>query len=229
MLPMSSDWPNARIIVLGSLLAAVWFGGPAVAQDSPLESSPASAPRTYADGPLAPADFKAAVPDPQPVKDGVKLRAMTDVEIHYSTRYRWEGTTSGEVSAWLTRFDCESMLMRDKCWNKEPDDLRLLDHEQGHFDISEINARKAQQHFKQLIADKTLVGHGADERSAMANLDKQVHDEMQKVFDREQAEQIEYDRATRHGRDFAAQAKQRAAIDKLLKATEQKESKAQSK
>jgi hypothetical protein len=185
--------------------------------------------RSYADGPLAPADFKAAVPDPQPVKDGVKLRAMTDVEIHYSTRYRWEGTTLGEVSAWLTRFDCESVLMRDKCWNKEPDDLRLLDHEQGHFDISEINARKAQQQFKQLIADKTLIGHGADERSAMANLDKQVHDEMQKLFDREQAEQIEYDSATRHGRDFAAQAKQRAAIDKLLKEAEPKESKAQSK
>jgi hypothetical protein len=182
-------------------------------------------PRKYADGPLAPADFRAAVPEPQPVKDGVKLRAMTDVEIQYTTRYRWEGTAQGEASAWLTRFDCEAVLKRDKCWNKEPDDLRLLDHEQGHFDIAEINARRAKKRFEELIADKELIGHGADERSAVADLDKRVHDEMQKVFDREQAEQIEYDRATRHGRDFAAQAERRTAIRDLLKETASKESK----
>jgi hypothetical protein len=186
-------------------------------------------PRRFADGPLAPADFRAGVPEPQPVKDGVKLRAMTDVEIRYTTRYRWEGTAQGDVSAWLTRFDCEAVLKPDKCWNKEPDDLRLLDHEQGHFDITEINVRGAKKRFEQLIADKKLIGHGADERSAVADLDKKVHDEMQKVFDREQAEQIEYDRATRHGRDFAAQAERRAKIRETLEETERKESKPQLK
>jgi predicted secreted Zn-dependent protease len=176
----------------------------------------AEASRSHADGPLAPADFRAAVPDPQPVKDGVRLRAMTDVEIRYTTRYRWDEPTPGKVSARLTRFDCQAVLVPGKCWNKEPDDLRLLDHEQGHFDITEINARRAQKRFEQLIADQGLIGYGSDERSAVADLDKKVHDEMQKVFDRERDEQIKYDRVTNHGRNFAAQAKQRAAIDKLL-------------
>jgi hypothetical protein len=185
--------------------------------------------RKYADGQLAPADFRAAVPEPQPVKDGVKLRAMTDVEIRYTTRYRWDEPTPGKVSARLTRFDCQAVLLLEKCWNKEPDDLRLLDHEQGHFDITEINARRAQKRFDQLITDQGLLGYGSDERSAVADLDKKVHDEMQKIFDRERDEQIKYDRATNHGRSFAAQAKQRAAIDKLLKESELKESKQQGK
>jgi Bacterial protein of unknown function (DUF922) len=229
MLLMSSDCPFARIVVLGSLLAMGWFGGPAVAQDAPRKSSPASVPRTYADGPLSPADFRAAVPEPQTVKDGVKLRAMTETEIRYTTRYRWDEPTPGKVSARLTRFDCFAQLLPDKCWIKEPDDLRLLDHEQGHFDITEINARPAQKSFDKLIADQGLVGYGSDERSAVADLDKKVHDEMQKVFDREREEQIKYDRVTDHGRSFVAQAKQRAAIDKLLKESEQKESKPRDK
>jgi hypothetical protein len=184
----------------------------------------AEAPRKYADGPLAPADFRAAVPEPQPVKDGVRLRAMTDVEIRYTTRYRWDEPTPGNVSARLTRFECQAVLLPEKCWNKEPDDLRLLDHEQGHFDVTEINTRRAQKRFDQLIADQGLIGYGSDERSAVADLDKKVHDEMQKVFDRERDEQIKYDRASNHGRNFAAQAKQRAAIDKLLKESKPEES-----
>jgi hypothetical protein len=181
-------------------------------------------PRTYADGPLAPADFRAAVPEPQPVKDGVKLRAMTDVEIRYTTRYRWDEPMPGNVSARLTRFDSQAVLLPDKCWNKEPDDLRLLDHEQGHFDITEINSRRAQKRFDQLIADQGLLGYGSDERSAVADLDKKVHDEMQKIFDRERDEQIKYDRASNHGRNFAAQAKQRATIDKVLKESKPEQS-----
>jgi Bacterial protein of unknown function (DUF922) len=178
--------------------------------------------RQYSDGPMTPADFRAAVPDPRPVKDGLLLRAMTHSEIRYSTRYRWDEPKPGHVTAWLTRFDCHAELLCDKCWNKEPTDLRLLDHEQGHFDIAELNARRAQKTFDKLIADKALVGHGRDERAAVADLDKKIHDEMKAIFDQENDAQIEYDRTTNHGRDFAAQAKQRKAIDERLKQREPK-------
>jgi predicted secreted Zn-dependent protease len=169
----------------------------------------ADAPRRYSDGPIVPADFKAAVPDPSPVKDGIKLRAMTHTEIRYTTRYRWDEAKSGVVTAWLTRFDCYAVLLCDKSWIKEPMDLRLIDHEQGHFDITEINARRAQKKFVPLIADKSLIGHGHDEASAVADLHEQVHDQMQHVFDSERDEQIEYDRVTNHGRNHSAQAEQR--------------------
>ncbi|HEV2973320.1 MAG TPA: DUF922 domain-containing protein [Pirellulales bacterium] len=172
--------------------------------------------RKYADGPIVPGDFKAAVPDPTPVKDGVKLRAMTHTDIRYSTRYRWDESNPGMVSAWLTRFDCYAALVCDKCWIKEPMDLRLIDHEQGHFDITEINARRAQKKFDQLIAEKGLVGHGHEEASAVADLNRQVDDQMQQVFDKERDEQIEYDRVTNHGRNHSAQAEQRQIqLDRL--------------
>jgi Bacterial protein of unknown function (DUF922) len=182
----------------------------------------ADAPRKYADGPITPADFRAAVPDPPPVKDGVKLRAMTHTEIRYSTRYRWDEAKAGKVAAWLTRFECSAQLDRDQCWNNAITDLRLLDHEQGHFDITEINARRAQKKFDQLIGDKALVGHGRDEKSAVADLNKQIQDQMAQIFDKERDEQIEYDKATNHGRDFAAQAKQRGLQHDQLKESDRK-------
>jgi hypothetical protein len=165
--------------------------------------------RKYSDGPIVPGDFKAAVPDPTPVKDGIKLRAMTHTEIRYATRHRWDEAKTGTVTAWLTRFDCYAALLCDKCWIKEPMDVRLIDHEQGHFDITEINARRAQRKFDRLIAEKGLTGHGNDEASAVADLNKQVRDQMQQVFDKEREEQIDYDRVTNHGRNHSAQAEQR--------------------
>src|SRR5258708_4482289 len=173
--------------------------------------------RKYSDGPMTPSDFRASVPDPRPVKDGLVLRAMTHSEIRYSTHYRWDEPKPGHVTAWLTRFDCHAELLCDKCWNNEPTDLRLLDHEQGHFDIAELNARQAQKTFDKLIADKALVGHGRDERAAVADLDKKVHAEMKADFAQENDDQIEYDRATNHGRDLATQAKQRKLINERLK------------
>jgi hypothetical protein len=185
-------------------------------------ASAADAPRKYADGPLAPADFRAAVPDPRPVKDGLVLRAMSFTEIRYKTRHRWEESKQGQVTASLVRFDCSSQFDGDKSWDKEPSDLRLLAHEQGHFDISEINARQAQQRFGKLIADKSLVGRGRDERTAVADLNRKIQAEIKAIFDRERDEQVEYDRATNHGRDFESQAKERNRLDERLKESEPK-------
>jgi hypothetical protein len=182
----------------------------------------AEAARKHSDGPLTPADFRAAVPDPQPVADGLKMRAMTYTEIRYTTRYRWDESKPDHATAYLTRFNTYARLFSDKSWIKEPMDLRLLAHEQGHFDISEINARRAREKIKKLMADKKLVGHGRDERSAIADLDKKIQDQMQTIFDEERTEQTEYDRATNHGRDFPAQDRERKRIDEELKESAEK-------
>lgn len=178
--------------------------------------------RNYSDGPLTPADFRALVPDPQPQADGLKMRAMTFTEIRYTTRYRWEESKPGHVTAYLKRFNTSARLQCDKSWIKEPMDLRLLAHEQGHFDITEIYARRARQKIEKLMADKSLVGHGRDERSAIAELEKEIHDQMQTFFDEERAAQIEYDRATNHGRDFPAQDRERKRIDEELEESAEK-------
>jgi hypothetical protein len=178
--------------------------------------------RNYSDGPLTHSDFRAAVPDPQPQADGLKMRAMTFTEIRYTTRYRWDELKPGRVTAYLTRFNTFARLSCDKCWIKEPMDLRLLAHEQGHFDITEIYARHTREKIQKLMADKSLVGHGQDERSAIADLEKKIKDQMQPIFDEERAAQTEYDRATNHGRDFPAQDRERKRIDDDLKATAEK-------
>lgn len=205
---------NGNVRTLGGVLCVLTCTG--------LVARAADAPRKYADGPLAPADFRAAVPDPRPVKDGLVLRAMSFTEIRYKTRHRWEESKQGQVTAWLVRLDCWSQFDGDKSWNKEPTDLRLLGHEQGHFDISELNARQAQKRFDKLIADKALVGRGRDERAAVADLNRKIQAEIKAVFDHERDEQSEYDRATNHGRDFEAQAKERKRLDERLKESEPK-------
>ncbi|HKD35707.1 MAG TPA: DUF922 domain-containing protein, partial [Pirellulales bacterium] len=134
----------------------------------------------------------------------------------------WDESKPGHVTAYLTRFNTYARLFCDKCWIKEPMDLRLLSHEQGHFDITEIHARRARQKIEKLMADKSIVGHGRDERTAIADLEKKIHDEMQTIFDDERAEQIEYDRVTNHGRDHPAQDRERTRIDEELKATAEK-------
>jgi predicted secreted Zn-dependent protease len=198
-----------------ALVAATAIFGAAVAHAA--ESS-----RNYSDGPLTPADFHAPVPDPQPQADGLTMRAMTFAEIRYTTRYRWDESKPGQVTAYLTRFKSNARLLCDKCWIKEPMDLRLLAHEQGHFDITEIHARRSREKIEKLMADKSLIGHGHDERTAIADLDKQIHDQMQTIFDEERADQIEYDRATSHGRDFPAQDRERKRLDEKLKESGEK-------
>ena len=122
----------------------------------------------------------------------------------------------------MSEFEIQAQLLRDKCWNREPTDLRLLDHEQGHFDITEIHVRRAQQKFDRLIATEGCVGHGRTETAAVADLKKQIRALMQQTFDKERDDQIEYDKATNHGREFTEQAKQRAAQRAQLKETDPK-------
>ena len=144
---------------------------------------------------------------------------MAHTEIRYDTDYRWDELASGGVVARLTHFACEARLLHNKCWNSATGDRQLLDHEQGHFDIAEINARRIQKTFDRWIAADKLHGRGRDEAAAIADLDKQIHALMGKFFDREEADQVEYDRVTHHGDVFAEQAKQRARQRELLKET----------
>ena len=99
---------------------------------------------------------------------------MTFTSLHYNTRYRWRELGSEKFEARLTSFDIVAEVDRRQSWTTRPTDERLLDHEQGHFDVSELNARRIQKKFNELISSGGIIGHGSDETAAIADMNQQV-------------------------------------------------------
>jgi hypothetical protein len=79
-------------------------------------------------------------------------------------------------------------------WRKSPqvNDLKLLKHEQLHYDISELHARKLRLVYKRYIPQE--------------NISKEVRFIFEKFEKERQAMQRLYDKETRHGRDASKQA-----------------------
>lgn len=167
--------------------------------------------RPYKDGPLTAADFRSPPPNPLPEKNGVSLSAMTYTSLHYDTRYQWQEIRPGRIQARLTSFEIMAQVDRRQSWTIRPDDDRLLDHEQGHFDVAEIWSRRIQKSFDSLISGQSLVGHGHDSDQAVADLNHQVDSRVQELLDQEQKAQDQYDAQTHHGLSHGAQAKARDA------------------
>src|SRR5688500_17525432 len=122
--------------------------------------SPKPTPRRYEAGPLTSADF--AAPPPADRRD---LLANTHTALEYAVQYR--GTTSAQgTRVFATRLEVYATLTPSKSWNAAAADARLLDHEQGHFDITQLHARKWRQQAAAQIARKALVGEGRTEAAA---------------------------------------------------------------
>jgi hypothetical protein len=184
--------------------------------------------RPYRNGPLTAADYRCPPPNPVPQKNGVYLSAMTYTSLHYTTRYRWRELQPEKVEAWLTNFEIVAEVDRRRSWTIRPTDERLLDHEQGHFDVTELNARRIQKKFDELISTDTIIGHGDDEKTAVADLNQQVDSRVQEFLDLEQKQQDQYDTATHHGLNHSAQAderqKQIAALHEKVAPSDKKSS-----
>ena len=87
--------------------------------------------RKYDEGPLRAEDFAGQV------REIPGKAANTATELRYEYRYRYQ--TSGKMTqVTLQSVEIHAYIRRDASWNRNPDDQRLLDHEQGHADISQI-------------------------------------------------------------------------------------------
>jgi len=165
--------------------------------------------RPYGDGPLSAADYRCPPPNPLPQKNGVQLSAMTFTSLHYNTRYRWREVQPEKFEVRLTHFDIVAEVDRRQSWTIRPTDERLLDHEQGHFDVSELNARRIQKKFNELISSGAVVGHGSDEATAVADMDQQVDSRVHDFLAQERKQQDQYDITTHHGTYHKSQAEER--------------------
>ena len=169
------------------------------------QTAPASKPRSYATGPLTAADFQA----PVPAKPPEGIQALTETEVNWQIEY----STRRERNSWfaeLRRVQVYATVRPDHSWNSDPRSSLLLDHGQGHFDLTQGFALEWQRRLREEIADGTpLTGRGETSSKAIADLDQQLRRRVD--ADRyllEERHQI-YDRETDHGRRAAELMKHR--------------------
>jgi hypothetical protein len=163
------------------------------------------------------ADF--VMPPPAP-KDRPKAGtgtalAQTFVEIRYT--YRYQTQALGKLrQATMSDPSFVAILSRDHSWNSAPENKRLMAHEQGHFDLGEIFACRAQAKFDKLIAEGAFKGTAPTDEEAARMAIAAFDVEFRKVLDDMNAEHRRYDTDTQHGVDGDRQAQWRRKLDEQL-------------
>jgi hypothetical protein len=146
-------------------------------------------------------------------------KAETQTTLVYKLEYRLYRSGRRSVAS-LKSIDVRAMFIPSRSWNREPRNARLLDHEQGHFDITHIAALRVRLRF---ATSKRISGSGLDDEQAIQDLQQQV-DRSFRLFaeeDKIRAAHVEYDEITRHGAESGPQEEQRRRQkDEIAKLTE---------
>lgn len=180
----------------------------------PPSQQPAPLPRRYAQGPLRSPEFRGKIADHAFADAETQTRVMIDY------KFKTQASTDGTLAK-LTSVEIYSIFLPEASWWRPSADPRLLDHEQGHFDIAEISARRLQLTFSKSIATSRIVGSGPNVRHAEKDLAQKINKVFQKANDQAVFENEEYDRRTAHGLQIAKQAEwrrvQQATLSRLEK------------
>ena len=131
-------------------------------------------------------DYKAS---PNPKSDAAATTS-TSLSIDYHIR---DGSFSYTIKSWFSR---------TKSWGRHKTGY-ILAHEQGHFDIAEVYARKLHQR---------MSAYQFNKRTYNKDLDR-IYKE---VADEKAAVQQQYDRETRHSIDEEKQAEWLKKISRML-------------
>ena len=127
---------------------------------------------------------------------GTGMDAQTESGISFSWSCDWRGF---EMEAY-------AMMVPSKSWVKK-ESKYLLAHEQAHFDITEVHARKLRKFFGEK-RDPCSMGKAAINQGA------------ERILSASFAMQNTYDRETQHGYDEAEQARWLKKIAGMLKELE---------
>lgn len=172
--------------------------------------------RRYDAGPLTVEDFKADVPDPLPKLGRLTQYGLAGTDIRFTYEYRYR-TVDGEIELTATKLDVFGIFLPEKSWLYNGD-ANTLDHEQGHFDITQTYALHVHLHLRKQIAEgKSLIGRGEDVPAAVKDLEEQIRAIIKPAYERADTAQLDYDRETKHGTLKAPQAEHRKAQLKVLK------------
>lgn len=164
-------------------------------------------------------DFQGPVPSPAPALD-----AESSVGVHSSwkTSHKCQNAGGGKrkCTVTITEVSAQAEFDQSQSWvkpDKKSDDL--LHHEQGHFDISEIFAKKKQEQMNKFVGQSETATADTDEK-AIEEAEKKIEKKLMKICDainkEEDAMQKAYDTQTKHGTDADQQKKWDEKIQKLL-------------
>lgn len=143
--------------------------------------------------PLRWSDFQA-----HPPRDGAES-ARTGYGMYYAWRCRGRAFEFQVIAAFHPRRSwVKPEVLRDSVESR-----RTLAHEQAHFHITEVYARRMRQQFRELTAP-------------CARSDAALEAEAQRVVQEEKATQRRYDAETGHGLELRQQARWEAEIGRQL-------------
>jgi len=164
-----------------------------------------------ADRPLIWDDFRGPVP-----KDAAESRvAATAASLGWS--YEFQLKWSRRVCEFrISRIDSSATFEPSSSWGRPTHRTpEILEHEQGHFNITEIFRRKFDAATRELV-DSTHACDARNERQAASNAERETENLIGAIYDniwrQYQLEQEAYDRETRHGIDRDAQSNWTAEI-----------------
>lgn len=120
--------------------------------------------------------------------------------------------SSGNYEATIERVDTETYLDRSESWVRDGEQSdALLNHEQGHFDLKEVQAREVKDDLE------GLSGEGSTKRDAYDELDEKMRDRVSDIDDKYDKLDKRYDQETDKGTDPQDQQSWDEAIDRGLR------------
>ena len=138
------------------------------------------------------ADFKAAVPE------GTKYSASVSSGISYN----WSFSTANGVIDF--KYDVEARLYRNFSWSLYTKDKKaVLKHEQLHYDITELYARKFRKELKEYVVGRSV-------RNDISKMYETIEKERTTM-------QVIYDKESGHSINKVAQAQWETKVSNLLK------------
>lgn len=170
--------------------------------DDPLITSEEETPRwrAYADGPLQATDFKLDAPASRTEQEA-KHEAMIYLDIRVDYRYS-TSTGAGKVTLKPEKISVWAAMDLSRSWfsssAKRP--MALLDHEQGHFDLHEVAARKLQRDLDAQLAGAKLKYTARTEQEAVQKFKTQLQKWTTTAAQDAIQASVDYDNLSGHGK-----------------------------
>lgn len=121
-------------------------------------------------------------------------------------------------TARLERVLVQTLFLKSFSWVKSiaKGNAALLAHEQGHFDLAEVFARRAARSLEPLAASASSDERLDAENQALEQFQQRVNRMVETWLQPAQTEQDRYDRETRHGTDRSQQFRWTSSIQAWL-------------
>lgn len=178
---------------------------------SPLDPRPE---RRYSHGPLTAKDYEAEPPHDPKYRRGRQAGLATDIryEFHFQTT-RKKDRLLGHIDSLAVY----AVVLRAESWNLSPEDKALLDHQQGLFDLTQIEALKAQIVISRRLDDEPLEATGKNRDEVQQTLDRELRKLIRPYVDGANETKAEFDRVTRIGSLAAEESQARQQQRELLR------------